>query len=58
MADDRVLPLLPPLLGAKFFAKKKQPIPVTLSTKDFRHELVRARDSTYFFQAAGPCWYV
>lgn len=30
MADDRVIPLLPHLLGKTFFKKKKQPIPLSL----------------------------
>jgi ribosome biogenesis protein UTP30 len=31
LVDERVLPMLPKLLGKTFFAKKKQPIPVRLA---------------------------
>jgi hypothetical protein len=33
LADERVLPLLPPLLGKYFFARKKQPIAVKIGCK-------------------------
>ncbi len=35
LADERVLPMLPKLIGKSFFKKKKQPIPVDLTAKDF-----------------------
>ena len=34
-ADARVLPILPKLLGKSFFKKKKQPVPVDLTKKDW-----------------------
>ncbi|EJD50396.1 ribosomal protein L1 [Auricularia subglabra TFB-10046 SS5] len=55
LADDRVIPLLPSLLGSKFFQAKKQPIPVNLTAKDLKHELERAVESTYFHQNKGTC---
>ncbi|KAF5380756.1 hypothetical protein D9757_007160 [Collybiopsis confluens] len=47
LADDRILPLLPKLLGSKFFEAKKQPLPVTVTRKDLKAELERAISSTY-----------
>jgi len=57
MADRRITNLLPPLLGQKFFQKKKQPIPVKLDLTDANivKELTAARDSTYLFIKTGPC---
>lgn len=33
VADSRVLPMLPPLLGKTFFKKKKLPVPINLKKK-------------------------
>jgi len=57
MADKRITSLLPPLLGVKFFEKKKQPVPVNLNLTDenFVKELTQARDSTYLYIKTGPC---
>ncbi|GJE91908.1 ribosomal protein L1 [Phanerochaete sordida] len=55
LADERVVPLLPGLLGKKFFEAKKQPIPVCLTRKDLKGELERAISSTYFHQNQGTC---
>jgi len=54
LADDRVLPLLPSLLGKTFFEKKKQPIPVNLSAGNLKGEIERAiSQSTYMFLNIG-----
>ncbi|OLY77689.1 putative ribosome biogenesis protein [Smittium mucronatum] len=53
MVDDRVIPILPKLLGSKFFSKKKQPVIVNLTKPDLAHELTKALNSTYFFSATG-----
>ncbi|KAL4249208.1 hypothetical protein ABKN59_006947 [Abortiporus biennis] len=55
LADARVIPLLPGLLGKKFFDAKKQPIPVDLTKKDLKAELEKAISSTYFHQNQGTC---
>ena len=55
LADDRVLPLLPPLLGKKFF-KGKQPVPVALKNESlFQKRIAAARDSTYLYMRGGTC---
>ncbi|KAH7913958.1 ribosomal protein L1p/L10e family-domain-containing protein [Hygrophoropsis aurantiaca] len=55
LADERVIPLLPGLLGTKWFEAKKQPIPVCLTRKDLKGELERAIESTYLHQNKGTC---
>lgn len=53
LCDDRVLPLMPKLLGKIFFNAKKQPIPVNLQRKDLKAELGRAIACTYFHPSTG-----
>lgn len=53
LVDDRVLPLMPKLLGKMFFEAKKQPIPVNVQRKDLKAELGRAISSTYFHPSTG-----
>ncbi|KAF9046374.1 ribosomal protein L1p/L10e family-domain-containing protein [Panaeolus papilionaceus] len=55
LADERVIPLLPKLLGSKWFEAKKQPIPVCLTRKDLKGELERAISATYMNQNRGTC---
>ncbi|KZT38913.1 ribosomal protein L1 [Sistotremastrum suecicum HHB10207 ss-3] len=55
LADERVVPLLPKLLGKIFFDAKKQPIPVDLTKKDLKAELESAIESTYMHQNQGTC---
>jgi len=47
LADDRILPSLPKLIGKTFFKKKKQPIPVKLSGKDWAKEVRKACNCTF-----------
>jgi len=54
LADERIIPLLRPLLGKKFFESKRQPIPVNLTAKDLAKELTKARDCTFLY-LHGPC---
>lgn len=58
LADERVLPMLPKLLGKSFFEKKKIPLPVDLTkTKPeaIKKELTAAIEGTALFLGAGPC---
>ena len=57
LSDDRILPLLPPLLGKQFFKKKKQPIPVSLAGPrgDWAAEVKRATASTSLVLGGGAC---
>eukprot|EP00850_Spirogloea_muscicola_P001919 SM000007S20879 [mRNA] locus=s7:696898:698265:+ [translate_table: standard] len=55
VADDRILPLLPKLLGKTFFKKKKHPIPVSLKGSNWAEQIRRACDSTYLYLGSGAC---
>ena len=54
LADARVLPLLPKLLGKTFFKKKRQPVPVDLTKKDWPTQ-VRKAAAAYARRGAGTC---
>lgn len=53
VADDRILPSLPKLIGKSFFKKKKQPIPVKLEGKDWAMSIKKACSATYMFASSG-----
>ncbi|GAA93937.1 uncharacterized protein L969DRAFT_92158 [Mixia osmundae IAM 14324] len=55
LADDRIVPMLPKLLGRNWLEAKKQPIPVTLSRTQLKAELERALSSTYLYLNRGNC---
>jgi ribosome biogenesis protein UTP30 len=55
LADARILPLLPKLLGKSFFKKKRQPVPVDLTKKDWPSQIKKAASATYARQGAGTC---
>ena len=55
LADARVVPLLPKLLGKTFFKKKRQPVPVDLTKKDWPKQIRKAAAATYAKQSAGTC---
>jgi len=53
LSDDRVLPLLPKLLGKSFFKKSKQPAAVDLTRKNVREALRQAVEGTRFLPPSG-----
>lgn len=55
LADTRILPLLPKLLGKTFFKKKKQPVPVDLRGSDakWKKNIQEAITSTYVHLSGG-----
>lgn len=55
LADERVLPTLPKILGKVFFDKKKLPVPVNLKGKEVQKELESAVSATYLHLSTGPC---
>jgi len=55
LADSRIIPFLPRLLGKQFFKKKRQPIPVDLKVKNISKEIEKARDSTFLYKSGGAC---
>ncbi|KAI3750625.1 hypothetical protein L2E82_21320 [Cichorium intybus] len=54
-ADKRVIPLLPKLLGKQFFKKKKLPLPVDLSHKNWKEQIERACSAALLFFSTGTC---
>ncbi|MBW0484070.1 hypothetical protein O181_023785 [Austropuccinia psidii MF-1] len=56
LADERVLPILPGILGNKFFQSKKLPIPVNIQDpQKLKAELEKAISSTYLRIGTGSC---
>ncbi|GIL92896.1 hypothetical protein Vretimale_14809 [Volvox reticuliferus] len=55
LADDRILPSLPKLIGKSFFKKKKQPIPIDLRKGNWAAEVKKACARTYMFKHSGTC---
>ncbi|KDN41248.1 ribosomal protein L1 [Tilletiaria anomala UBC 951] len=54
LADDRIVPLLPTLLGKKFFDSKKQPILIDISKKKaVKANIEKALSGTYYIQNRG-----
>ncbi|KAL1833328.1 hypothetical protein DCAR_0103416 [Daucus carota subsp. sativus] len=54
-AAKGVIPLLPKLLGKSFFKKKKAPLPVDLSHKNWKEQIKRACGSGLFYIKTGTC---
>ncbi|EGG07827.1 uncharacterized protein MELLADRAFT_35435 [Melampsora larici-populina 98AG31] len=56
LADARVIPMLPKLLGSKFFQTKKLPVPVNITEPNkVKAELERGISSTYLRLSTGTC---
>jgi ribosome biogenesis protein UTP30 len=55
LSDDRILPMLPKVLGKVFFEKKKQPIPVVVTSKNLNTVVDNACNHTYLFLSGGVC---
>ncbi|XP_078168954.1 uncharacterized protein LOC144563363 [Carex rostrata] len=55
LADKKILPLLPRLLGKSFFQKKKNPLPVNFSRVGWKDQIKRILNSTFFYLRSGTC---
>ena len=53
--DKRVVPLLPRLLGKKFFRKKKVPVQVNLKKRNWKEQIERVCSSALLFLGTGTC---
>ncbi|KAL7218927.1 hypothetical protein ACSBR2_012070 [Camellia fascicularis] len=53
--DRRIVPLLPKLLGKQFFKKKKIPVPVDLSHKNWKEQIEKACTSALLYLRTGTC---
>ncbi|KAJ0229652.1 Ribosomal protein L1p/L10e family [Hirschfeldia incana] len=54
-ADRRVIPLLPRLIGKKFFDSKKLPVGVDLKHRNWKEQVERGCGSAMFFLRTGTC---
>ncbi|KAK1440364.1 hypothetical protein QVD17_06189 [Tagetes erecta] len=54
-ADKRVIHFLPKLLGKQFFRKKKLPLPVDLTHKNWKEQIERGCGSGLLFFSTGTC---
>ncbi len=54
LADNRIVTLLPKLLGKKFFDTKKQPVVVDMTASDLETELSSATSAALLFFSSGP----
>ncbi|XP_022159732.1 ribosomal L1 domain-containing protein 1-like [Momordica charantia] len=54
-ADDRVIPLLPSLLGKHFFKKKKIPVPLNLRHKNWKEQIEKSCASALLYLRTGTC---
>ncbi|KAK9271953.1 hypothetical protein L1049_002320 [Liquidambar formosana] len=55
LSDKRVIPLLPKLLGKHFYKKRKMPVPVDLSHKNWKEQIERACGSALLYLRTGTC---
>ncbi|KAK6915996.1 Ribosomal protein L1/ribosomal biogenesis protein [Dillenia turbinata] len=55
LVDKGIVPLLPKMLGKKFFNKKKIPIPVDLTHNNWKEQIDRACASALLFLNTGTC---
>ncbi|KAL0542258.1 hypothetical protein IC582_022356 [Cucumis melo] len=54
-ADDRVIPLLPSLLGKHFYKKKKIPVPLNLRHKNWKEQIEKTCSSGLLYLRTGTC---
>ncbi|CAH9100177.1 unnamed protein product [Cuscuta europaea] len=55
LVDKRIVHFLPKLLGKIFFKKKKLPLPVDLTKKNWKVQVERACGSGLFYLSTGTC---
>eukprot|EP01101_Sappina_pedata_P008284 TRINITY_DN4551_c0_g1_i1.p1 TRINITY_DN4551_c0_g1~~TRINITY_DN4551_c0_g1_i1.p1 ORF type:complete len:345 (+),score=196.73 TRINITY_DN4551_c0_g1_i1:100-1134(+) len=53
--DDRIMPMVGPLIGKNFYSRKKQPIPVNFKKTDLKSQFAKAIKSVAFFETGGSC---
>ncbi|XP_057957730.1 uncharacterized protein LOC131150788 [Malania oleifera] len=55
LVDKRIVHLLPRLLGKQFFKKKKTPVPVDLTQKNWKEQIERVCGSALLYLPTGTC---
>ncbi|AEE79812.1 putative protein [Arabidopsis thaliana] len=53
--DRRIIPLLPRVIGKKFFTSKKIPVALDLKHRNWKHQIEKACGSAMFFIRTGTC---
>ncbi|CAL9236642.1 unnamed protein product [Arabidopsis halleri] len=54
-SDRRVIPLLPRLIGKKFFLRKKIPVAIDLKHRNWKEQIEKACGAAMFFMRTGTC---
>ncbi|XP_038875579.1 ribosomal L1 domain-containing protein 1-like [Benincasa hispida] len=54
-ADDRVIPLMPSLLGKHFYKKKKIPVPLNLRHQNWKEQIEKSCSSGLLYLRTGTC---
>ncbi|XP_047328434.1 putative ribosome biogenesis protein C8F11.04 isoform X2 [Impatiens glandulifera] len=54
-ADRRVIPLLPKMIGKQFYRKKKIPVPIDLTHKNWKEQIERVCSSALLYMRTGTC---
>ncbi|KAG7574654.1 Ribosomal protein L1/ribosomal biogenesis protein [Arabidopsis suecica] len=54
-SDRRVIPLLPRLIGKKFFLRKKIPVAIDLKHMNWKEQIEKACGAAMFFMRTGTC---
>ncbi|KAJ2727032.1 proteasome-interacting protein cic1 [Coemansia sp. Benny D115] len=55
LVDDRILTLMPEVLGSKFYKAAKMPVPVNIVAKNLKNEFTKALGCTYYRATKGTC---
>jgi len=56
LADERIVPSLPRLIGKKFFKSKKQPVPVNVAGSNWGAKVDKALAGTFMVNPQGSCF--
>ncbi|AEC10151.1 putative ribosomal protein L1 [Arabidopsis thaliana] len=54
-SDRRVIPMLPKLIGKKFFQSKKTPVAIDLKHMNWKEQIEKACGAAMFFMRTGSC---
>uniref|UniRef100_A0A7N0T2W5 Ribosomal protein L1 n=1 Tax=Kalanchoe fedtschenkoi TaxID=63787 RepID=A0A7N0T2W5_KALFE len=55
LVDKRLIPLMPKLLGKQFYKKKKIPVPIDLTHRNWKEQISRAFGSALLYLKTGTC---
>ncbi|KAK9672183.1 hypothetical protein RND81_12G082600 [Saponaria officinalis] len=55
LAEKRIVPLLPNVIGKEFYKKKKIPVPVELARENWKDQIERVCSSAMLYLSSGSC---